>query len=68
MPSPTVPLRYNVLTREEALEEIDRILERVGMNEDELNELGENYLLSESEYSAWRRLDELRWLTRSKAE
>ncbi|WP_448853130.1 hypothetical protein [Corynebacterium frankenforstense] len=67
MSSPTSPLRYVVLTREEALDEIDRILERVGMTEDELGELGESSLLSESEYTDWRRLDELRWLTRSDA-
>ncbi|WP_304348832.1 hypothetical protein [Corynebacterium frankenforstense] len=68
MSSPTSPLRYVVLTREEPLDEIDRILERVGMTEDELGELGESSLLSESEYTDWRRLDGLRWLTRPDAE
>ena len=68
MSSPTSPLRYVVLTREEPLAEIDRILERVGMTEDELGELGESSLLSESEYTDWRRLDGPRWLTRPDAE
>ncbi|MDK6259661.1 MULTISPECIES: hypothetical protein [Corynebacterium] len=68
MSSPTSPLRYVVLTREEPLDEIDRILERVGMTEDELGELGESSLLSESEYTDWRRLDGPRWLTRPDAE
>lgn len=68
MSSPTSPLRYVVLTREEPLDEIDRILEQVGMTEDELGELGESSLLSESEYTDWRRLDGLRWLTRPDAE
>lgn len=71
MSSPTSPLRYVVLTREEPLDEIDCILERVGMTEDELGELGElgeSSLLSESEYTDWRRLDGLRWLTRPDAE
>lgn len=68
MSSPTSPLRYVVLTREEPLDEIDRILERVGMTEDELGELGESSLLSESEYTDWRRLDGPRWLTQPDAE
>ena len=68
MSSPTSPLRYVVLTREEPLDEIDRILERVGMTEDELGELGGSSLLSESEYTDWRRLDGPRWLTRPDAE
>ena len=38
------------------------------MTEDELGELGESSLLSESEYTDWRRLDGPRWLTRPDAE
>lgn len=50
------------ITENDALEEIDALLKGVGLPEDELNELGEEYLLSEREYGAWRRIVELRWL------
>lgn len=54
---------YERVSRDQALREIRNILDDVGMSEEEFHSLGEQYLLNEHEYSLWRRLIELRWLS-----
>ena len=53
---------YEIIDATDARAEITRHLRNLGMSEDELNHLGEQYLLNEREYGIWRHIDALRWL------
>jgi len=54
---------YERISQQQAREEIAQILDSLNLSEEELSELGEQYLLTEREYGLWRRVVELRWLS-----
>ncbi|MDO5512887.1 hypothetical protein [Corynebacterium sp.] len=54
---------YEKVSQQEALAQIESILDALQLSESELDELGEQYLLTEREYGLWRRVVELRWLS-----